>query len=114
MDDKCIFCAVANGESPADLVLETENVAAFYDINPKAPTHILIVPKKHIKSVNELIEEDKLIMGELILIAKKIAEDKGLVEEGYRIVINTGPHSGQVVDHIHLHLLGGKKLGPIC
>lgn len=114
MEDKCIFCDIASGKSPADIILDEENVSAFYDISPKTPIHILIVPKKHIPSVAELTVQDKNIIGEMVLAAKKIAEQKNLSEDGYRLVINTGKNSGQEVDHIHLHLLGGEELGPMA
>lgn len=110
----CIFCAIAKHESPANLEYEDDDMVAFWDIDPKAPTHILIVPKKHIPSVTELREENIPLMGKLIFAAKKLAEKKGIAEDGYRLCINAGKHSGQVVDHIHLHLLGGKILGPMA
>ena len=102
----CIFCKIARKEVPADIIYESENVIAFKDIEPKAPFHVLIIPKKHIASVKELKEEDKNLAGELILTAKKIAEQKGL--SGYKLVFNVGRDGGQIIDHIHLHLLAGK------
>ena len=101
----CIFCKIVNREIPAEIVYEDENLLVFKDINPKAPAHLLIIPKKHIPSVNHLEIEDKILMGELILIAQKIARDKKL--EGYRLQINVGRPAGQLVDHLHLHLLAG-------
>lgn len=112
MDD-CIFCKIARKQSPAELEHEDEEIVAFGDINPKAPTHILIVPKKHISSVTELTAEDAPLIGKMILVAKQLAVEKGISEDGYRLVFNAGKHSGQIVDHIHLHLLGGKALGDI-
>lgn len=109
--DNCIFCAIANKQSPAELEYEDEEIVAFRDINPKASVHILIVPKKHISSVTSLEETDTLLIGKMILAAKKLAEEKGIADDGYRLVINAGKHSGQVVDHIHLHLIGGEPLG---
>ena len=90
---------------------EDEDIVAFDDINPKAPVHILIVPKKHIGSVNELEDTDAALAGKLILVAKKIAIEKGIDKTGYRLIFNVGKNSGQIVEHIHLHLLGGQKLG---
>ncbi len=113
MDD-CIFCQIANKKSPAELEYEDDEIVAFRDINPKAPVHILIVPKRHIASVTELLPGDALLVGDMVLVAKRLAEEKGISEDGYRLVINAGKHSGQVVDHLHLHLLGGKILGPIA
>ena len=112
MDD-CIFCSIANKQSPGELEYEDDEIVAFPDINPKAPVHLLIVPKKHISSITELTPEDAPLVSKMILIAKRLAEEKGISEDGYRLVMNAGKHSGQVVDHIHLHLLGGKILGDI-
>lgn len=102
----CIFCKIAEKKIPADIVYEDEKAVVFKDINPKAPFHILIIPKKHIASVKELKSEDEELMGGLILIAQKIAGEKKL--EGYKLVINVGRDGGQIVEHLHLHLLGGK------
>ena len=105
----CIFCKIAQKEIPSKIQYEDEEIVAFDDINPKAAIHILIVPKKHIESVNELTDKDILLAGKLILTAKKIANDKGL-DDGYKIIINVGREGGQLVDHIHLHLLAGQGL----
>jgi len=99
----CVFCKIAKGEIPSERVFENKNVSAFLDINPKAKVHILIVPKKHIESVKHLQEIDKELMGEIILAAKTVAEEKNL--QGYKLVINVGREGGQLVDHLHLHLL---------
>jgi len=112
--NNCIFCAIGTHESPAELEFENDEMVAFDDINPKAPVHILIVPKKHIPSIAALTEIDAPLMGKMILLAKKLAEEKGIADDGYRLVFNAGKHSGQVVDHIHLHLMGGKVLGPMA
>ena len=104
----CIFCKIVNGEIPSDKVYEDELCMAFNDVNPVAPTHILIIPKKHKKSLNEM-DNDKLL-GKLMLAAKKIAKEQGLSQDGYRIVNNTGKLGGQTVNHFHLHLLGGRNL----
>ena len=106
----CIFCKIAQKEIPTELLYEDEDVIAFNDIAPKSPVHILIVPKKHIDSVNNLEEENKELLGELVLVAKDIAKEKGISETGYRLIFNTGRDAGQTVDHIHLHLMGGEKL----
>lgn len=111
--DKCLFCQIANGEIPTKLEYEDSEIAAFNDINSKAPIHILIVPKKHIESVATLSEQDIPLVGKMILVAKKLAEEKGISKTGYRLVFNTRKNAGQIVEHIHLHLLGGKPLGPM-
>ena len=99
----CLFCKIINKEVPSDIIYEDEKVIAFKDIHPKAPVHLLIVPKKHIPSVDHLEIEDKTLMGELILTAQKIAREKKL--KGYRLQINVGRPAGQLIDHLHLHLL---------
>lgn len=107
-----IFCQIVAGEIPSQKVYETENVLAFRDINPKAPVHVLIIPKKHIESVNDVAEADEVILGEMILAAKEVAKQEGISEKGYRLIANTGRDGGQLVPHLHFHLLGGKNLGP--
>lgn len=109
--DQCIFCGIGKKESPANLEYEDKDVVAFWDINPKAKVHLLIVPKKHIRSVTELKDEDAPLIGKMVMVAKKLAEKKGIADDGYRLVFNAGKHSGQIVDHIHLHLLGGGPMG---
>lgn len=104
----CIFCKIVAGEIPASVVYETDNVLAFRDLNPQAPTHILIIPKKHIATVNDIAPEDAQITGELFLAAKAIAAQEGLVESGYRLTMNCGGDAGQTVFHIHLHMLAGR------
>ena len=108
MED-CVFCKIVRGEAGAEFVYKDEDLIAFKDIKPKAPVHILIVPKKHIESVREVQDEDREILGKIILTAKKIAEDLGVAESGYRLVINNGRGAGQLVPHLHLHLLASKK-----
>ncbi len=103
--ENCIFCKIAKGEIDSAKVFENDKIVAFNDIKPKAKVHILIVPKKHIESVRHLEELDKELAGELFLAAQKIAKDKGL--EGYKLVINVGREGGQLVDHLHMHLLSG-------
>ncbi len=107
----CIFCKMVSGEIQPDVVLETESVLAFRDLNPQAPTHILIIPKRHIATINDLGPGDEALVGQLYLAAKEIAQNEGLAEPGYRTVMNCNAHGGQAVYHIHLHLLGGRAMG---
>lgn len=106
----CLFCKIVSGDIPANKVYEDDTVIAFHDINPAAPVHILIIPKKHIATVNDLTEDDIHIPGAQFLAAQKIAAELGLAEDGYRLVMNTNGAAGQTVFHIHLHLLGGRSL----
>jgi histidine triad (HIT) family protein len=108
-----IFSKIIAGEIPADIVYQDDLVTAFRDINPQAPTHILIVPNKEIRTVNDLTEEDEQVAGRLLLVAKKLAAQEGIAEDGYRLMINCNQHGGQEVFHLHLHLLGGRPLGPM-
>ncbi len=110
MADPCLFCRIATGDIPAKVVYEDDGVVAFRDINPQAPTHILIIPRRHIPSVNALEAGDAELVGRLYLVARELAETEGISGAGYRLVMNTGPAAGQSVDHIHLHLLGGRSL----
>jgi len=103
----CLFCKIISKEVPSDIVYEDEKVISFKDIHPKAPIHLLILPKKHIPSVNHLEETDKELVGNLFLVAKNIARDKNL--NGYKLVVNVGRGGGQLIDHLHLHLLAGWK-----
>lgn len=107
----CLFCRIVNKEIPSRLVYEDEKVLAFEDIKPQAPAHILIISKKHLASLKEADENDQNLLGYLLLTARKIAQDKGLAESGFRLVINSGPDSGQEVYHLHVHLLGGRRFG---
>lgn len=109
MPENCLFCRIARGELPTELLLETEHVVAFSDINPVAPTHILVIPKKHVPSLAGLEPEDQALMGELMAAVKELAEQEGL-SSGYRVVANTGSDGGQSVNHLHFHLLGGRSL----
>jgi histidine triad (HIT) family protein len=106
----CLFCRIVRRESPASIVYEDERVLAFNDINPQAPTHVLLVPKRHIGSLNELNEDDDTIVGELVRRAADIARTRGISERGFRVVFNTNRDAGQSVFHIHLHLLGGRGM----
>ena len=103
----CIFCKIINKEVPADIVYETDNLIVFKDINPKARVHLLIVPKKHMLSVNDVEAKDIDIMGQLIHTAKLIAQKTKTADSGYRLIVNTGSAAGQIVDHLHLHFLAG-------
>lgn len=109
----CLFCGIAAHQLPADFVFEDADLVAFKDIHPKAPVHILIVPKKHIASVAHIENVDATLAGKLFLAARAIAEQTGVAAAGYRLVVNTGAHGGQLVEHLHLHLLGGKPLGRV-
>jgi histidine triad (HIT) family protein len=106
----CIFCKIASGSIPADVVYKDDDFLAFRDINPMAPVHDVIIPKKHIASVNDLSAADQALAGKLLLVARKVAEKEGIAVSGYRLAINCGPDGTQVVPHIHLHLLGGRPL----
>lgn len=107
----CLFCKIAAGEIGADIVHETEHNVAFRDINPQAPTHVLIIPRRHIATVNELDESDADEVGRLFLVAKEIAAREGIAEPGFRLTMNCNAGAGQTVFHIHLHLLGGRQFG---
>lgn len=109
----CIFCKIIEGSIPAKKIYENDNVLAFHDIQPAAPVHALIIPKKHIESMNDVAEEDLTLIGEVHQAAQMVAKQLGVAESGYRLINNCGPDSGQVVFHIHYHLLGGEQLGPL-
>lgn len=106
----CLFCKIRDGEIPADIVYEDDKVLAFRDVNPHAPVHILIIPRKHISTVNNLEEGDELTMGTLFSTAKMIAAQEGVNEDGYRMVVNCNHQAGQSVFHIHMHLLAGRDM----
>ncbi len=106
----CIFCKIISNEIPSKKVYEDEYILAFYDISPQAPTHVVIIPKFHIKSMNEITKEHSNLLGHIHVSIKNIANELGLSEEGYRIVNNCGELGGQTVDHLHFHLLGGRAL----
>lgn len=109
MPDECLFCRVVRGEVPAKIVRTTAECVAFEDINPQAPVHVLVVPKQHVASLDEA--GDPALVGRLALVAAEIARERGIAEGGYRTVINTNADAGQTVFHMHLHLIGGRKLG---
>lgn len=106
----CVFCKIIQGEAPARIVYHDEQATAFRDTHPVAPTHILIVPNRHIASANDLTPEDEPLTGHLITIARQLARQEGIDGSGYRLILNTGPNSGQAVFHIHLHLIGGQRM----
>ena len=108
-ETECIFCRIVRGESPAKLVYEEKNLVAFNDIKPHAPVHILLVPKKHIRSINDLEEEDRAVLADLVFAAKKLAVEQGIAKTGYKLVYNVERGGGQFVFHLHLHLIGGWK-----
>ncbi len=110
MTDSCIFCKIVLNEAKATIVYRDEQVTAFQDTRPVAPTHILIVPNKHIESVGALAAEDEQLAGHLFTVARKIAEQEGIARGGYRLITNTGPNGGQTIFHLHLHLLGGQRM----
>jgi histidine triad (HIT) family protein len=106
----CIFCKIVAGEIPSTKVYEDEEIIAFRDINPQAPVHIVIIPRQHIASLSDLSQGDSALVGRMVTAANKLAKDEGISEKGYRVVINCGPEGGQLVPHLHLHLVGGRKL----
>ncbi|MFY0991365.1 histidine triad nucleotide-binding protein [Halomonas sp. C05BenzN] len=105
----CLFCKIINREIPADIVHEDEHVLAFNDINPQAPTHVLIVPKQHIATLNDIEEGDLALVGRLQYTAARLAEERGFADDGYRVVMNCNDQGGQTVYHIHMHLMGGRR-----
>lgn len=111
MTEDTLFTKIINKEIPADILYQDDRATAFRDIHPQAPTHILIVPNKPIPSVNDVSEEDEAILGHLFVVARKLAQEEGIAEDGYRLLINCGRHGGQEVYHLHMHLFGGRPLG---
>jgi histidine triad (HIT) family protein len=105
----CVFCEIVAGRSPAAVEYEDDEILAFHDIYPKAPVHVLVVPKRHVASVMALEPEDASLVGRLVLTAKRIGEARGFAERGYRLALHCGPEGGQVVDHLHLHFLAGRR-----
>lgn len=106
----CIFCQIAAGKVPSNILYQDEEVIAFRDINPLAPTHLLIIPKRHIPSLAHLSEAELSLIGHMVDVANQLAKKEGIAEKGYRLVINCGEQGGQLVPHLHMHLLGGKRL----
>ena len=109
--DNCLFCKIIKGEIPSNIVYEDEEILAFRDINPVAPVHVLVIPKKHISSLVDLKPEDEALVGRIYSVINKIAKQENIFESGFRVVVNCGEDGGQEVKHLHFHLLGGKKLG---
>jgi len=109
-EQTCIFCKIAAGEIPAGKVYEDERAVAFSDINPQAPTHALVIPRAHIASLNEAEESDAALLGHLLLVAARVAREAGHADSGFRTVINTNADAGQTVFHVHVHVLGGRRL----
>ncbi len=106
----CIFCQIIAGKVPSDIIYQDEEVIAFRDINPQAPIHLLIIPRKHIPSIAHLPEAELPLIGHMVNVANQLAEREGIAEDGYRLIINCGAEGGQLVPHLHLHLLGGRRL----
>ncbi|MDO8567109.1 MAG: histidine triad nucleotide-binding protein [Dehalococcoidales bacterium] len=106
----CIFCQIATGKIPSDILYQDSSVIAFRDISPQSPTHILIIPKKHITSLAQLPDAEAPLIGHMAMIANKLAREQNIAESGYRVVINCGKQGGQLVPHLHMHLLGGRQL----
>ncbi|HWQ89408.1 MAG TPA: histidine triad nucleotide-binding protein [Desulfitobacteriaceae bacterium] len=107
---ECIFCKIVAKEIPAQIVYEDKDVLAFKDINPMAPVHLLIIPKKHYQDLNTAVPADESLLGHIITVAQKMAVEQGIAESGYRVVVNNGVDAGQIVDHLHFHVLGGHIL----
>jgi len=107
----CIFCKIINGQLKSEIVYENDSVLAFKDIDPKAPVHILVLPKKHIQKISDLNQQNKSIVSEMVMAANEIAKKTDIANSGYRLILNCGHDAGQAVFHIHMHLLGGRKMG---
>ena len=106
----CIFCKIITGKAPANIVFRDDQVTAFRDLHPAAPTHVLVVPNRHLDSLNDLEAVDESLAGHLLVVARQIAQQEGIADDGYRLILNTGPEGGQTVFHLHLHLMGGKRM----
>ena len=111
MSEDTLFSRIVAGEIPADIVFQDDRVTAFRDINPQAPTHILIIPNKIIATVNDVTEGDEATLGHMFVVARDLAQQAGIADDGYRLLVNCGPHPNQEVYHLHMHLVGGKPLG---
>ena len=109
--DECIFCKIVRKELPAQICYEDEKVMAFHDINPVAPVHILVIPKVHIVSLNDVTPENAGVFGHMALVIRQVSQEAGVAGSGYRVVINSGPDSGQIVHHLHAHVIGGRAMG---
>lgn len=107
---ECIFCRIADGAVPATVVREDEHTVAFRDLDPKAPLHVLVIPRRHIGSINDVADDDADVMGALFIAARDVAAAEGVAEDGYRLVVNTGAAANQTVQHVHLHVIGGRDM----
>lgn len=110
MSDNCIFCAISSGDQPANVLYQDDRCLAIHDINPQAPKHILVIPREHMDSLNDASKNDDALLGYLLRIGARVANQHGIAEAGFRVVINTGQAAGQTVDHLHVHVLGGRNL----
>ncbi len=108
--DSCIFCNIAAGLSPARILYQDSQVVAFHNIRPLAPVHLLVAPRQHIESLNQASPQDEALLGHMLLVTRQLAQQEGIAQSGYRLVINTGPDGGQTVFHLHLHILGGRRI----
>jgi len=106
----CLFCKIAKKEIPSKILFEEEDLLAFHDINPMAPIHVLVIPKQHIVGLGEAVAENAEVLGKLLLASRRVSEETGLVQSGFRVVVNNGTHAGQSVFHLHVHVLGGRPL----
>ncbi|MBF0628241.1 MAG: histidine triad nucleotide-binding protein [Magnetococcales bacterium] len=113
MSSDCIFCKIVNGTIPARKIYEDDQVVAFHDIHPQTPVHALVIPKRHIVCLDDLRDEDRTMAGHLLERVAHVARELGVAAEGYRTLINTREHGGQEVDHLHIHILGGRRVGPM-
>ena len=111
--EDCIFCRIVRGDFGTEFVAETEQAVALRDLHPQAPTHVLIVPRRHVSALRDLGPEDAALAGNLLLLASQVAERDGLLEGGYRVITNDGPDAGQTISHLHVHVLGGRPLGAL-
>ncbi len=110
MEEHCIFCQIIAGQRPGEIIHQDDRLIVLRDINPQAPTHVLIIPREHMESLNDAAQSDEALLGYMLRTAAKVANQEGLAENGYRVVINTGPQAGQSVYHLHLHVLGGRPM----
>jgi histidine triad (HIT) family protein len=110
MEENCIFCQIIAGQRPGEIKYQDEHLIALQDANPQAPTHVLLIPREHMESLNDAAQSDEALLGHLMRVTAKVANQLGLAEDGYRMVLNTGPNAGQSVYHLHVHLLGGRPM----
>lgn len=109
MTEECLFCNIAQGNTSTDFLYENERIVVFKDINPAAPVHLLIVPKRHIRSINDIVADDGALLGEMMMVAKEMAREHGVNRSGYKLLFNVEKGGGQVIFHLHLHLIGGRN-----